>query len=434
MKKDIPADQPLFNSAHQLSRRDALRLSGAGAASLLGGVSLNVGRAYCAENKKKIRLAVVGGRFGATFHWHEHPNCEVTAVTDLRPERRDNLRRVYRCDNVYDSLEEMIAKEKNIDAVAVFSEATNHVKHAQMCFERGWHVVSAVPACFTLEEAARLKEVVEKTGLTYMMAETSYYRPEAIFARELYRKGTLGRLFYTETEYYHDRGDLKRLANDKTTRFFNPDGSHSWRWGYPPMHYPTHSLGYITGITGERISRVSCLGWGTGDHPWLTDNAYDNPYWNETALMQTDRGNMCKCNVFWLCAAHGERAQWLGDKATLYMHKSGLHNNNLQFRTKGDTVSYLDLPTQTGGDIKVPVYWKTEMLPEAMRHHSGHGGSHTFLSAEFINSLLEERNPAIDLYQSLAMTVPGIVAHQSALKNGEQFEVPCFDPVQKKTS
>jgi hypothetical protein len=67
------------------------------------------------------------------------------------------------------------------------------------------------------------------------------------------------------------------------------------------------------------------------------------------------------------------------------------------------------------------------MLPEPMRHASGHGGSHTFLSAEFINALIEDREPAVDVYEALAMTVPGIVAHQSSLKNGEQLKVPQFE-------
>ena len=68
-----------------------------------------------------------------------------------------------------------------------------------------------------------------------------------------------------------------------------------------------------------------------------------------------------------------------------------------------------------------------DMLPEPMRHASGHGGSAVFISAEFIDSLLEHREPEIDLYESLAMTVPGIVAHRSALSSGQQLEVP-FDP------
>jgi len=67
------------------------------------------------------------------------------------------------------------------------------------------------------------------------------------------------------------------------------------------------------------------------------------------------------------------------------------------------------------------------LLPEPMRHASGHGGSAVFISAEFVNALLEDREPAIDVYESLAMTVPGLVAHQSALKDGEQLTVPQFD-------
>ena len=50
-----------------------------------------------------------------------------------------------------------------------------------------------------------------------------------------------------------------------------------------------------------------------------------------------------------------------------------------------------------------------------------------FISAEFVNALLEGREPEIDLYESLAMTVPGIVAHQSSLKDGEQLDVPQFN-------
>ena len=42
-------------------------------------------------------------------------------------------------------------------------------------------------------------------------------------------------------------------------------------------------------------------------------------------------------------------------------------------------------------------------------------------------SLVEEREPAVDLYEALAYTVPGIVAHQSSFKDGEQLRIPSFD-------
>ena len=72
------------------------------------------------------------------------------------------------------------------------------------------------------------------------------------------------------------------------------------------------------------------------------------------------------------------------------------------------------------------------MLPDAMRHASGHGGSAVFISAEFINALVEDREPEIDLYESLAMTVPGIVAHQSAFKEGEQLAGAAVRPAEEE--
>lgn len=407
------------------SRRSFLEVSGATAALIAGGDLLTrAGRAYPQETGKTIRMGVVGGGFGATFHWHQHPNCVITAVTDLYPERRERLRNHYQCDNVYDSLEEMIQQAKDVDAVAVFSGATDHAKHTKMCMDRDWHVVAAVPACVTLEEAAMLKELKERTGLRYMLAESSWYRQECIFARNLYREGVFGELFYTEGEYYHDRGDLKRLEELMATRTglpHNPDGSRSWRFGYPPMLYPTHSVGFLTGVTGERVVKVSCLGWrGSSpqlrEHPMMTENVYGNPFWSQSSLMLTDRGHMARMNEFRRCRAHGERAQWFGDEATFYMAIDGVHGNVINIRGRRAEAA------------AVPRYWESDMLPEPMRRPSGHGGSAVFISAEFVNALLEDREPEIDVYESLAMNVPGIIAHQSSLQDGEQLTVPSFDP------
>jgi predicted dehydrogenase len=378
--------------------------------------AVSAGMPLQSDSGKRIRLAVVGGGFGASFHWHEHPGCTITAVADLRSDRRDRLRKAYRCDNVYSSLEEMLAKERNLDAVAVFTGATSHYRHVEMCMNGGLHVQSACPAVSSLEQAEKLKALKERTGLRYMMAESSYYRAAAIYARSLVREGAFGNIFYTESEYYHDRGDLDRLVTDKTSRFFEPDGSKSWRWGQPPMFYPTHALCYTIGVTGERIASVSCLGAPAGGHPWVDSNSYSNPYWNQSALMETDRGNMVRANVFFLVAGDGERAQWFGDKGTLAMPITGRHGDHWQLRIGGHQ------------KIEIPDYWRTDpMLPQPMRHNSGHGGSASFLCAEFINALLDGREPAIDVYDSLAMTVPGLVAHQSALKHGERLKVPRFD-------
>ncbi len=363
---------------------------------------------------KKIRLAIVGGGFGASFPWSEHPNCVVSAVTDLYAERRRKLRDAYKCDSVYESLEDMLSKRNDLDAVAIFSGAPDHAKHVRMCLEHGLHVVSAVPACQTLEEASQLKELKEKTGLRYMMAESSYYYPGCIYARDLYRQGRFGSIFYIEANYYHDY--LEESIPDRRSILYNPDGSPGWRQGLPPMQYPTHTTAFMLAVTGERIARVSCLGWGNPKVMGkLQTNPSRNPFSNEVASMLGERSGMLRCNIFRQIAADGVEARWFGEKASFYMEIAGLNRDVWHERDKEPA------------PIQLPEYWKSPSLPEAMRHPSGHNGSAVMICAEFINALLDDREPAVDVYLSLAMTAPGIVAHQSALKNGEQLAVPAFE-------
>ena len=56
----------------------------------------------------------------------------------------------------------------------------------------------------------------------------------------------------------------------------------------------------------------------------------------------------------------------------------------------------------------------------------GHDGSHPFLTHEFIDALVAGRRPAIDVYESIAYTAPGIVAHQSSLKGAKLLKIPDF--------
>jgi hypothetical protein len=58
----------------------------------------------------------------------------------------------------------------------------------------------------------------------------------------------------------------------------------------------------------------------------------------------------------------------------------------------------------------------------------GHGGSHGHLTDEFIASILKDRQPLVSIYEALALIVPGIVAHQSALKGGATLKIPQYDP------
>ena len=368
---------------------------------------------------RKIRIGVVGGGFGSSFYWHEHPDCVVQAVSDLRPERRELLMKTYRCGKSYESLEKLIL-DREIDAVAVFTGAPDHVRHCTSALRAGKHVLSAVPAGMSIAELEELVDTVKTTGLTYMMAETSYYHQAVISARKFQEKGDFGEIFYTEAEYHHP--GLEVL-------YWEKDGRRTWRHGFPPMHYPTHCTSYLVGVTGERLTEVTCLGWGD-DSPILKDNAYKNPFWSATALFKTDTGHAFRVAVYWKAAVRGcERGQWIGTKMSFYdPHPNGLGPviiRSAARQEKDDAGFVRQLPEFE--NYAQPQWWQTDMLPEPLRHPSGHDGSHTFLTHEFIDALVHDRRPAVDVYEAAAYTAPGIIAHQSALARGKQMKIPAFN-------
>ncbi len=386
-----------------LGRRDFLEKLGlASLGTAAGGMAAAYVQAEQPANPKKwepvsdrkIRFGIVGYgvcRFGAAFGFQDHPNVQIVAVSDLIPERRDGLMQACRCNKSYESLE-VLVKDPQIEAVFVATDAPSHARHCMEVLNHGKHVMTAVPATWgSLEDAEKLLETVRRTGLKYMMAETSCYRADCWAIRQIYRAGGFGRLVYSEGEYYHH----------STTPI---DSFRQWRKGSPPLWYPTHSTAYYVGVTGKRFTSVSCVGF-RGQLPAYQPeaNQYQNTFTDEIALFQTSEGgasrmSMCK-SVFGLVKevgrVYGERG---------WMDETGYHGT-LQ-----------ELP-----DIARPA------LPPSVPP-GGHGGSHGHLAHEFITAILEDRDPVVNIYEALAMTVPGIIAHQSALRDGETMKIPQFDP------
>ncbi|MBN1126985.1 MAG: Gfo/Idh/MocA family oxidoreductase [Sedimentisphaerales bacterium] len=400
-----------------MDRRDFIKRSG-----LVSGLATVPAWAVAVNTAPtKVRIGVVGGGFGCSFQWHEHPDCAVQAVSDLREDRRKNLIQTYGCTTVYNSLAELV-RDKNVDAVAIFTDGPLHVEHTVEAMKHGKHVISAVPAAWaTLEQAYLLSDTVNKYGLTYMMAETGYYQQSTISARNWYKKNLFGSLYYSEAEYQHPGLEVLYWWNGKRT----------WRYGVAPMHYPTHCTSQLVGVTGERLTEVVCHGWGD-DNQILKDNAYGNPFWNESAMFKTNKGNAFRVNIWWKGAHRGcERAQWIGDQMSFYApHPNGLGPVLVRAGERMET-------DDAGFTRKAPTFeryqqkewWKTDLLPEPLRHNSGHEGSHTFLTHEFVDALTHNRKPKIDVHEALAYTVPGIVAHQSAMEGGTLKKIPSFASV-----
>ena len=54
----------------------------------------------------------------------------------------------------------------------------------------------------------------------------------------------------------------------------------------------------------------------------------------------------------------------------------------------------------------------------------GHGGSHPYLVNEFVDAVARDRQPAINAWVAVRYLAPGIMAHKSAMRDGETLKVP----------
>jgi hypothetical protein len=221
-----------------------------------------------------------------------------------------------------------------------------------------------------------------------MMFETSYFHSDLYAWCQRYLAGILGKIIYSEGEYFHFFRTPLEGYNPKT----NKVDTNGWRKGLPPQWYPTHSNAYYVGVTGGSFTEVSCMGMPSMlAHLRPENNDYKNPFGSEIALFRTSEGGMSRMAVTWDIPTHG------GERGRVYGQKYEKGKVNIKRP-----------PLPPGVDL------------------GGHGGSHGYLMSEFVDAILRDRKPWVDVAQALNMTVAGIVAHQSALRDGELLKIPQY--------
>ena len=379
-----------------------------------------------------ISLGIAGlGAFGSTFvHlFKRHPLVDRIALCDREPERvkrfacDPSFQDKFTATDAYDSLEELCASD--LDAVAIITQPWLHAPQALAALEAGKHVYSAVPIITVpdgdeiLQWCDRLVRAVERTGLHYMLGETTFYRPEAMYCRRRSAEGAFGRFVYAEGEYYHDVEDphsnlrevkRRRLASKAGAEWRRLEAEYHGRGMVSgPMHYPTHSTCGPISAMGAHMVQVSCLGYtDPGGDPF-----YGDEFSNETAQFRMSNGAVCRICEF----------RQVG------------HRETETFRIFGSRGSYKDMTwVDLERVVPVTVDEMRDPLPDevvqayregtASDVYGGHGGSHGYLVHEFVDAVAHDRIPAINVWEAVRYMAPGVMAHKSALRDGELLEVP----------
>ena len=219
---------------------------------------------------RKLNIAIVGMGFGAEFIpiYQRHPNTNIYAICQRNKAHLDEVGDKFGIAARYTDFAELIA-DPNVDAVHINSPIDEHAWMSIDALKAGKHVACTVPMARTIEECRLVVEAQKQSGKKYCMMETTVFTREYLFVKELVAQGELGRIQFIRAAHHQEMAA----------------GNWPAYWpGMPPMHYATHCVGPVLGLTGKSTEWVSCLGSGRVDDKYARH--YGSPFAVETTHMK----------------------------------------------------------------------------------------------------------------------------------------------------
>jgi len=382
-----------------------------------------------------ISLGLVGlGAFGSAFAelFNSHPLVGRVALCDREPERitrfasRESFKKKFNPKDAYDSLDDICRSD--VDALVIITQHWLHAPQAVQAMESGKHVYSAVPVISipdddeTLEWCDRIVSTCRKTGQYYMYGETTYYHAAAMYCRKKAAEGAFGDFIYSEGEYFHSFDSPACDLRDVYKHRLASKAGQEWKQileGYRtrgvadgPMHYPTHSTSGP--ISVMKAHPVKVCAWGTPAHSadsYFKDHLF--PLSNETALYSMSNGATMRICEHRHCGIIRETFR-------VYGTESAYENNTWYDKERPTALTDEEMRDPLPPDV----YAAFKSIEGNEGVYGGHGGSHAYLVHEFVDAIAHNRQPAINAWEAVRYMAAGVMAHKSALKDGEILPVP----------
>ncbi len=390
----------------------------------------------------KIRLAVVGGRRGGSFTGALEflaGRLELTAICDLDPAVRARWQTDFPGVTAFADFDELLAADA-CDAVVIATPMPLHAAQAVHALEAGKHVLSEVAALMTLEEGRQLIDAVERTGLTYMLAENCCYMRDLLLVREMAAHGVFGDLTVVDCGYIHDCRPL----------MFTPDGELTWRGRMVRDHggclYPTHSLGPVmqwiqavnpqdrlvslTAVAGEERALHAYAAHHFGPAHPAAQPGYFQCADTNLCLLRTAAGVLITLRVDMVSPRPWNNVAFVL-QGTRGAYHCGRHPSD-------EPGVWLEAtPPPPSGDFHIDrwqslwdyaeefesPYWRT--WGEQART-AGHGGGDFFTLTDFVTAIEQGSPPPIDVYDAVAWSSIVPLSAQSLALGGQSVDIPDF--------
>ena len=353
------------------------------------------------------KVGVVGVSRGGSYmrHYARSERTQITALCDLDEAKLADCGKLLELPDsaLYTDYDAFL--QSDIDIVVIGTPIPFHEEQAVKALQAGKHVLSEVTMANTVEGCRNIWEAAKVSRGKYMLAENYIYFHFMKEWQEYVRQGCIGDIHYAEAEYIHD---IRHLLVDKVS------GETFWRTYRPPIHYCTHCLGPIMTMigNGDYIVKATASGKANTILPDLWPSTIDM----QVALFETKQGRgikICRSQVTPRPEPHTVYYSVYGTKGFLENSRHGGETVGMRYFEGIDKTSVPINCYQT--QVEAPQYAK-----------GGHGTSDYFIAQDFLDCIEFDRRPLLNEDFAAQITLPGIVAHEAAVKGNVWLDVPSF--------
>ena len=174
------------------------------------------------QYSRKYRVAIIGTGWIAEAHAESYlaqPDVEIVALADLIPGKAAAFAKRYGIENahLYGHHTEMLAAEKDLDAVSVCTYNRTHAECTIDCLKAGINVLLEKPMCVTTEEAVEIIRAEKESGKLLSIGFQPRMDENMKMIKRIVDSGALGEIYYIQTGGGRRRGIPNSTFIEKST-------------------------------------------------------------------------------------------------------------------------------------------------------------------------------------------------------------------------
>jgi predicted dehydrogenase len=349
---------------------------------------------------ERVHVGLIGcGRIASlqVLGYRDHPRAELTAICDNDEALLRRQQQEWQPKKTYRDYHQLLA-DSDVDAVEILLPHHLHREVAIAALQAGKHVSLQKPPALTLRDLDDVNKAAKAAGRRLRVFENFMYYPPHVKARALVKEGAIGEPLSVR---------IKTAAGRFDDGWQVPARSQAWRMnpetcggGPTCFDHGYHCYNMARFFVAEPVERV---------HAWIHVNRFgSNAFYDGPALISWKYAGVPKFGSWEVIASVGmrvrskyyasdDRIEIHGTDGIIWINRCTgalLDEPALVLYRDGETRAWHDIPSDWSESFRLGVH-------------------------DFIDALIEDRQPAQDADDAAATLGFAIAAHVSACERRE---------------